>query len=229
VAPGNKLNTNRRWRELNMSKEYGVVYFIGSEDGPIKIGYSSDVSATKRLRQLQTASAKKYQIYGVVSGGMSLEKTIHRYLHAHLVMGEWYARQPALELMTRLMEKELPLTLEYTDLLHSLNEIKSDLNTKSGLASIIAADMISDVVHELASVNTLLALPLKAWLSNQLDRDDPIGDLAREHADNGYLPATGNFEDYMTYIVEEGQPAVTRTMVTAWIECDIETRRLTYS
>ena len=46
--------------------------------------------------------------------------------------------------------------------------------------------------------------------------------LARDATTDPQFPATGALVDYLQYIVDRaGSAAVTRTLVDAWIECDM--------
>jgi hypothetical protein len=69
-----------------MTKEY--VYFITYENGPIKIGKARSVP--NRLSALQTASAEKLFVIGVMGGGGPKERELHE-TFAHLrIRGEWF-------------------------------------------------------------------------------------------------------------------------------------------
>ena len=94
----------------------------------------------------------------------------------------------------------------------------------------VVRDLIWDVAHELQSINTEKPLPFRSWLMSQKGRDDPIGDLAEDVSRDSCFPAVGNLADYLKYITARASnPAVTRAVLEAWIECDIAANRLPYS
>lgn len=69
-------------------------YFIGGNDGPIKIGCSTDVA--KRLRALQIGSAYALAVLAVIEGNETIERRYHRQF-AHLRLnGEWFRRDTVL-------------------------------------------------------------------------------------------------------------------------------------
>jgi len=68
------------------------VYFISSDDGPIKIGSTWDVR--KRLSNLQTASPHKLKILATTGGGNFMEIHYHGRFKEHRIRGEWFARHP---------------------------------------------------------------------------------------------------------------------------------------
>jgi len=77
----------------------GFVYWVGSDwyGDPIKIGYAHNVR--ERLYKLRTASWIELQVFGYVPGDQRVEKRIHAYLDPVHVRGEWFEREPALELL----------------------------------------------------------------------------------------------------------------------------------
>ncbi len=67
-----------------------LVYFIQQgENGPIKIGYSSNPA--KRLQTLSTASPYPLRILKVVAGGKTLEQEFHARFMSCQLEGEWFA------------------------------------------------------------------------------------------------------------------------------------------
>ena len=68
----------------------GGVYFIRSGDnGPIKIGYSSN-GPQARMGELQVGSPEELKIVGWVPGPKPLEKKIHTFLDGWKIRGEWF-------------------------------------------------------------------------------------------------------------------------------------------
>ncbi len=71
------------------------VYFIqADEDGPIKIGTTSD-DPQRRLRQLQTGNASKLRLLGAIRGTSVEEKKFHASLSEWQRQGEWFEAHPA--------------------------------------------------------------------------------------------------------------------------------------
>lgn len=71
-----------------------LVYFIGSESGPIKIGMAVDPPS--RLASLQTSHHEKLSILATCKGGQDRERAYHRRFAAHRLHGEWFERTPEL-------------------------------------------------------------------------------------------------------------------------------------
>jgi hypothetical protein len=71
------------------------VYFIGSENGPIKIGISANPRA--RLGNLQTGHHDRLDLLATCEGGMDREKKYHQQFAAHRINGEWFERTPEIE------------------------------------------------------------------------------------------------------------------------------------
>lgn len=71
-----------------------TVYFIGSTDGPIKIGIALDVS--KRLKGLQTSHPSKLAVLATTAGGREQEKAYHCQFADSRMAGEWFERTPEL-------------------------------------------------------------------------------------------------------------------------------------
>jgi len=68
------------------------IYFIGGEDGPIKIGIAVNPSA--RLKELQTGHPARLSVLATVLGPDSLEGDYHVRFAEHRLEGEWFARHP---------------------------------------------------------------------------------------------------------------------------------------
>lgn len=67
----------------------GQVYFIQvGADGPIKIGFSSDVA--QRLRTLQTGHTEKLRLLHKQVGTKEDEAALHRKFRNIHIKGEWY-------------------------------------------------------------------------------------------------------------------------------------------
>lgn len=72
------------------------VYFIGSIEGPVKIGRSVAVQA--RLATLQTGCPTPIHILAVVDGGRLLERAYHEHFANDRLHGEWFRMSEALRL-----------------------------------------------------------------------------------------------------------------------------------
>lgn len=66
-----------------------LVYFIGYDGGPIKIGHS--VNPTARLVDLQMGSHEDLRILATMPGGLRKERELHRRFAAHRLRGEWFS------------------------------------------------------------------------------------------------------------------------------------------
>ena len=71
-----------------------LVYFIGAETGPIKIGIATNPIA--RLSTLQTGHHEKLELLAVTDGGEELEKAYHKLFGSQRRVGEWFDRCPEL-------------------------------------------------------------------------------------------------------------------------------------
>src|ERR1700722_17317361 len=82
------------------------VYFIQQgEDGPVKIGFSSNFK--KRLASLRSSKIT-IRLLGVLMGGRGEEYALHERFGQHRIVGEWlHAVRELVELATSL-PKELP-------------------------------------------------------------------------------------------------------------------------
>lgn len=68
------------------------VYFIGGDEGPIKIGLSN--GPLERLAQFQVGSPVRLRIHALADGGLALERDYHRRFAAHRLHGEWFSPAP---------------------------------------------------------------------------------------------------------------------------------------
>ena len=72
-----------------------MIYFIHNHDaGTIKIGSSDD--PWKRLRQLQTGSSSRLDLFAVIPGGLSGERDLQSLFGRFKVIGEWFQDRPIL-------------------------------------------------------------------------------------------------------------------------------------
>lgn len=72
-----------------MAGDQRHVYFIqAGENGPVKIGITSCLE--QRLSDLQIANHEKLRCLLTISGGQSLEMTLHHVLRSWCIHGEWF-------------------------------------------------------------------------------------------------------------------------------------------
>jgi hypothetical protein len=99
VSPGGDLSDEEYLAGLHrMADEFDsetFCYFVGGDDGPVKIGQAQDVQ--KRLRDLQMGSPVVLKILAVTSGGQSRETAYHFTFAGHRLHGEWFDRCPEIE------------------------------------------------------------------------------------------------------------------------------------
>lgn len=70
------------------------VYFIqADENGPIKIGFTSD-KPEKRLNQLQTGNHASLKLLGAINATADREKELHAALAEWRLQGEWFEPHP---------------------------------------------------------------------------------------------------------------------------------------
>ena len=82
------------------------VYFIGPENGPIKIGSARE--PYQRLLTLQTGNADELFLYAIADGGFAIESAYHRRFNAFRKRGEWFdLADPIAEEIIRLQQAEI--------------------------------------------------------------------------------------------------------------------------
>lgn len=81
-------------RKSNAHHIRGFVYFIGGDEGPIKIGFTQ--SPEKRLAEIQTSNSQKLRFLAISEGSMWLERYFHRAFEIDRLSGEWFSRSPRL-------------------------------------------------------------------------------------------------------------------------------------
>ena len=70
----------------------GTIYFVGPEDGPIKIGFARRLEF--RLRDLRTMSPLPLVVHARIEGAPLLERAYHKQFAAHRLHGEWFDPHP---------------------------------------------------------------------------------------------------------------------------------------
>lgn len=67
-----------------------TLYFIGSQDGPVKIGVTTNLA--QRLEHLQTASPVRLEVLAATEADTWLEREYHRFFNHCRLHGEWFDR-----------------------------------------------------------------------------------------------------------------------------------------
>jgi Meiotically up-regulated gene 113 len=79
-------------RLADRAETHSRCYFIGGDEGCIKIGHSVDVTA--RLRAIQSCSPIALRVLAIAPGGAEREAAYHTQFDEHRAHGEWFARHP---------------------------------------------------------------------------------------------------------------------------------------
>ncbi|NQT56480.1 MAG: GIY-YIG nuclease family protein [Desulfobacteraceae bacterium] len=115
-----------------------MIYFIQQgEDGPIKIGYTDDEDAQRRLSQLQTGTHHKLHILTTIEGNKLYETELHERFEGLKLSGEWfkpsetllnYIENPPRLRQDMLRYKNFSLEKTIDDLKNQNRELQEDLN-----------------------------------------------------------------------------------------------------
>lgn len=218
-----------------LEEKSGLVYFIGNDqEGPVKIGFTSHRDPVKRLRQLQTASPYKLSVLGSISGTVATEKAIHVFLWHDNLQGEWFTRESALAMLQHLttgyhsrtnkndfFDKFFDIAITIGD--GDLTDEEVLRGDPEPVTSIIARHILLDMLSRFRDCHAEKPLPFLTWLIEQSDRKDATGDLAKDACLDESFPSAGSVFDYINYLDGKSGsftgPAITRTVVDAWIEC----------
>jgi hypothetical protein len=100
-----KIEMEKEARETAYRERYpGFVYFIrGESGGPIKIGYTTDI--TKRLNTLQTGYPDTLKLLALVPGSTKDELILHEEFTEYRMRGEWF--KPVEPLLEKIKNKAL--------------------------------------------------------------------------------------------------------------------------
>jgi len=95
--------TIKKVQEHNEENGLGWLYFIGSREGPIKVGMTRD-HPQDRLKALQTGHPNRLQLFYAMRthDPEGAEAIAHEWLEEDRVGGEWFGREAALSLMHEL-------------------------------------------------------------------------------------------------------------------------------
>lgn len=70
----------------------GTIYFVGPNDGPIKIGFASRLAL--RLKDLRTMNPYPLIVHATTDGHPKVERQYHKKFAAHRLHGEWFSPHP---------------------------------------------------------------------------------------------------------------------------------------
>lgn len=88
-----------------------TIYFIQSgKDGPVKIGKTRNVQ--RRMNELQVASFHELHLLHYFKADAFIEGAFHEALADHRIRGEWFAAEPALEILREITP------LGFDDIIH---------------------------------------------------------------------------------------------------------------
>lgn len=73
-----------------------IVYFVGGETGPVKIGWTQQ-PIKARLKCIQNGSPVKLHVLATANRHRIAEKHYHRQFAAHRLHGEWFERSPEIQ------------------------------------------------------------------------------------------------------------------------------------
>jgi hypothetical protein len=126
----------------------GYIYFIGSESGPVKIGYSRNPWA--RVKDISTSNHDTVELLAVVRTNEVSERRIHELLADYRSTGEWFRRD------------------DFIDRL--IAAIKGGISTDSELYAYVATLRSSDVA------TTVLLLPATSETESDTEKNkNPAG------------------------------------------------------
>ncbi len=82
-----------------------AIYFIQADDGPVKIGYTSNQK--KRVANMRTSSHAELKLLSVIDGTRSLEAEMHSKFSGLRIRGEWFRpEEPLLSFLATLPPAE---------------------------------------------------------------------------------------------------------------------------
>jgi hypothetical protein len=208
----------------------GMVYFIQGDEGfPVKIGYTNEASDTrlsKRIASLQTGHPDQLRVIARIDPAyMVNEKAIHTFLAPWRIRenGEWFESNAALALIGIFNHRwiEDHEALNSNDLGKAMALFEDEMPENSN-GEFIKAFMNTQAkaIHNLVNAP---ALPLLGWLLLQEERDDPVGDLAKDAKKDGTPFKT--IDTLVGY--SERLPWYTwNALATAYFECFWDARAL---
>ena len=72
-----------------------IVYFVGAEDGPVKIGFTQQ-PIKERLKCIQNGSPTKLRVLAALPAFRQKERLYHKLFAPIRLHGEWFQRHPLL-------------------------------------------------------------------------------------------------------------------------------------
>ena len=130
-----------------MTQNEGWVYFIGGDEGPVKIGWTA-TDARRRLRSLQTGNPTRLAILGEARGSLATEAQIHRRLREHRLTGEWFERGPALNELAELeVERRARIKRKRPAVSHKKQPEPSPEEHEKLLDEVVAACVAYEAAH----------------------------------------------------------------------------------
>lgn len=127
-----------------------MIYFIGTENGPVKIWYTRENNLKTRLKELQIGNPYQLEILGTCEGNIDTERKLHERFAQYRKMGEWFERVKEIE--------ELIATLEKTQNVETIKCLISEkltmklsafANAHNLTAEAAAAIILSEAIKEL--------------------------------------------------------------------------------
>lgn len=94
---------DQQWidRVLKQAQAQPVVYFVGWDEGPIKIGHA--INLRHRLHQIQVHCPYPLRVWAIRHGPNEMEREYHRRFASLRIRGEWFERAyPVLHEIERL-------------------------------------------------------------------------------------------------------------------------------
>jgi hypothetical protein len=80
---------DRFYKTSPLPVEPAVYFFQAGENGPIKIGYASNIR--HRLENIQTGNHEEIRVLGwICPATKNMEREIHGRIKEHRIRGEWY-------------------------------------------------------------------------------------------------------------------------------------------
>lgn len=125
----------------------GVVYFAGSSDSPIKVGYT--INLDKRISAIKTAAPTPVKLLTSVPGNRKTESYFHARLRPHRLQGEWFTpHSEVLDLISKVQASGILLVPE---------EFRSPSNS---VPRHRADDRSADIIESVRTWFQFLAEPL---------------------------------------------------------------------
>lgn len=103
---------DRAWEGFNpppikfkMPPPSHIVYFVGGETGPVKIGWTQQ-PIKERLKCIQSGSPVKLRVLATANRHRIGERQYHRQFAQYRLHGEWFERTPEIEVEIERLSRE---------------------------------------------------------------------------------------------------------------------------